>query len=381
MSTSGTYNFISPQVREIIDEAYERVGILATNITEQKIVTAIRSLNFVLQEWVSKGNNLWTIRHGMIGLVPNQSAYKMVANGIDIKTAAIRTSTRLLGGSPVSSAGGSAANSFDGNPQTACSQLSPNGYISYNWGASQNVVSMVGIQSNVNSQYALEFERSNDGVNWVTALSLPAQDYVYGNLQWFVVPVPAPSNQFRVREVNSGSSTENWEDINYANWEDFVLPVVWETWGNVVPLNVQELYFDANLNDTVVTRLSESEYTSLPNKSQTGRPSSFWVDRQIEPVVYLWPTPTGQYNNLYFTYWKAIQDIGSMTDSAEIPVRFIEPLCSALAYKLAVKEGDQSRMQMLAALAEQAYKTSADEDRERVPLRIYGDYMQGWGSV
>ena len=58
MSTSGTYSFGSPQSKDLIEDAYERIGILPAVITEQKIVSAQRSLNFILQEWVNKSNNL-----------------------------------------------------------------------------------------------------------------------------------------------------------------------------------------------------------------------------------------------------------------------------------------------------------------------------------
>jgi len=37
MSTSGTYNFGSPQNVEIITEAYERVGVIGDIITQQKL--------------------------------------------------------------------------------------------------------------------------------------------------------------------------------------------------------------------------------------------------------------------------------------------------------------------------------------------------------
>lgn len=350
MSTSGTYSFGSPQSEQIIRDAYERIGIDPSLLTEKQINSAQRSINFILQEWVNKGNNLWTIRRGMIGLIPNQNTYNLPLGLIDIKTAALRTSIRNLGGTAFSSAGGTASNAFDGNPATACTQTAPNGYISYNWGIATYAISMVGVQSNATLNYTLVCETSNDNVTWTNALSIPIQSYPAGNLQWFVIPVPTQASYFRVRET--GGAT----------------------------LNIQELYFNTSISDTLITRISEFEYTSILNKSSfTSRPSSFYVDRQITPVIYLWPTPNSSYNNLYFSYWCALQDVGSQQNNAEVPARFLEPLCAALAFKLAVKEGLPSdRVQMLGSLAESAYHTAGQEDRERVPLRIYGDYMQGW---
>ena len=43
--------------------------------------------------------------------------------------------------------------------------------------------------------------------------------------------------------------------------------------------------------DIDIDRIGRSEYLNIPNKETQGRPSQFFVDRQITPVVKLWPTP------------------------------------------------------------------------------------------
>lgn len=354
MSMSGTYNFsTSLKSEQLILDAYERIGVIPALEDSQKIKSAQRSLNFILQEWATKGNNLWTIRYGMIGLTPNQSAYSIPVNGIDLKTVAIRQSNRNLGGTPASDPGGDASLAFDGNPNTACTQTGADGYISYNWGSSTNVTSMVGVQSNASVSYTLACECSSDGNNWTTLKEIPIQVYPEGQIQWFSIPVPTPSIYFRIQET--GGAT----------------------------LDIQELYFNTNTQDLTITRMSEAEYTSNVQKNIVGRPTGFYVDRQISPIIYLWPTPSAMYNNLYFSYWNTLQDIGSMLDSAEVPARFLEPLCAALAFKLAIKNQLALRMPieavtMLGAIADQAYMTANVEDRERVPLRVYPGLTQGY---
>jgi hypothetical protein len=32
-------------------------------------------------------------------------------------------------------------------------------------------------------------------------------------------------------------------------------------------------------------------YASLPNKGQTGQPSQYYVDRQVDPIIYLYQVP------------------------------------------------------------------------------------------
>lgn len=340
MSTSDTYTFLSPQSRILIDEAYERIGIPASQVGTVLIEAAQRSLNFILQDWANKGNNLWTIRHGLLGLNAGQNAYYLPSNLSDILTATIRTSNRNLGGTPGSSSG-VAAYAFDNNTATACTQTGPDGNISYNWNLSTYATAMVGIQSNATLDYTISCEYSNDDAVWTSVLDIPTQSYPVGQIQWFVVPVPVTSSRFRILET--GGAT----------------------------LNVQEVYFNTALVDSVMTRISEQDYTSYSNKNSPGKPSVYWVDRQISPVVYLYETPSSLYKTMYYTYQIMMQDIGSMVNSAEVPARFVEPLCAALTCILALKNGnDLNLINYMNSMAEAKYIQAGREDAPKVPLTV-----------
>lgn len=351
MATSGTYNFCSPESRVLIDDAYERIGLSPPLIDREKILSAQRSINFILQHWPNLGKNLWSIRTAMIGLQPNRRTYSIPSNATDLKTVALRTSSRNVytAGLAASSNGGVAANAFDGDSSTACTQNAINGNISYTWDAvvadDFNVsISLVGIQSNVTANYTLVCEYSTDfGATWNNSLSIPIQSYPIGQAQWFSIAIPKNSVSFRVRET--GGAT----------------------------LNIQELYFNNNTQDKVISRFSETDYNSQFNKNDTGNPSSFYVDRQITPILTVWPVPTELYQVLYFSYWISLQDVGAMTDVAEVPARFLEALCSALAYKLGMKDNTVpiEKLTLLGAEAEKAFTEATVNDRERVVTRIY----------
>ena len=45
--------------------------------------------------------------------------------------------------------------------------------------------------------------------------------------------------------------------------------------------------------DYGIGRLSRDEYLNIPKKTQSGRPSQFYLDRLITPVLKLWPVPDG----------------------------------------------------------------------------------------
>ena len=43
--------------------------------------------------------------------------------------------------------------------------------------------------------------------------------------------------------------------------------------------------------DYSLSRISRDEYLSIPTKTTTGRPTQFFLDRQITPNLKLWPLP------------------------------------------------------------------------------------------
>lgn len=350
MSSSGTFLFQSPQSKEIITDAYERIGILSDVLTQQKINSAQRSINFILTSWANRGLMLWTVKTDMLALNPNQSTYLLPTATSDILEATVRTSNRNLGGTAFASSG-VAQNAFDNNTATSCTQNAPNGNIGYGWGNVQYAIAMVGVRSNASLTYTLVFEYSLDNATWVNVGSPSAQLFSQGNIVWSVINVPTLGNYFRIRET--GGAT----------------------------LNIQELYFNTALNDTVISRCSRAEYISFPQKNQSGRPSNFYVNRQINPTVTLWPSPNSQYNNLFYSRIEMPEDIGSMTNTPAISARFLEPLTSALAYKLAPKESKLDRMELLRVDATEEFRLAYEEDRERVPFRVFGDYSQGWTQV
>jgi hypothetical protein len=349
MSTSGTYDFGSSRNEQIIRDAYERAGVPLDLATDRHVKTALRSINFILQSWMNKRLNLFTIKQGMLSLNPGQTAYFLPDHAVDVLSATIRTSVRNLGGVAASSTG-TAENAFDGNLNTSCAQIAPNGDISYSWNGVNYAISMLGVTSFTDSYYTLMPQFSYDGNTWVNAMSsaIPRTFYAKNYLMWFVIPVPVSAGYFRILET--GGAT----------------------------LNIAELYFNTNINDRPITRISDDQYVNYANKNELGVPSLYWVDRQVQPIIYLYQTPNGTYNNLYFTYKRQIQDIGRLTDVAEIPARFFDALTSELSYRIAVKEGRLDRVAILEKDYLEAFKWAAFEDAKKVPVTINTNPSSKW---
>lgn len=348
MATSGTYSFINIQNIDFLEDCLESIGVLPDLIDIQKVRSLSRSANFILSDFTNRGLNLFQVKQEVLNLTANQATYNLPTATNRILEATLRTSSRPLGGTAFSSAGGTASNAFSGSPGLACTQTAPNGYISYNYGTNNNfAIQMVGIQSNATLTYTLVGEYSIDNITWTNNLTIPAQVYTAGVNVWFVVPVPFNAQYYRIRET--GGAT----------------------------LNVQELYFNNNIYDTVISPISRSEYVAYPQKNQTGRPSLYYLDRQINPVVTLWPVPVPPYSMMFYTRSRLIQDFGSMQNTVEISQQFFMAFRDAMRVE-AAKKYNPSILEECMKTAQESFNRAADENTEKVPLRIYGDYSSGW---
>ena len=353
-TTSGEYNFQNVQNVQIINEAFARIGIRPEKIPlEYASTEAIRSLNLILCQWINKSVNLWTLQQKMLALNPNQITYILPTATSDVVFMNLRNSTRQLNGTAFASSG-VANNAFDNNPATSCTQTAPDGTIGYQWG-SPYTIGMVGVQSQVDADYNLFLEYSNDGVTWTPAsigqLSTGGISYPAGQLVWNVIEAPQAATYFRVRESDGAT------------------------------LNIEELYFNTVQNDTVMTRMSYSEWMQINNKqNQASRPSQFFINRLTQPTVTIWPPPSAMYNSIFYVRIAMAEDIGTLQQTPAIPGRFYEPMVAALAVVLGMKFPDVCPLDKLAFLqtyANAVFLEAKIEDRERVPTRIFGDYSQG----
>ena len=75
-TTSGTVTFDKTfSVDEIIQEAYERLGMQASSGYELR--TARRSLNILFQEWGNRGIHYWEVGEANIDLIEGQAEYNL----------------------------------------------------------------------------------------------------------------------------------------------------------------------------------------------------------------------------------------------------------------------------------------------------------------
>ena len=121
--------------------------------------------------------------------------------------------------------------------------------------------------------------------------------------------------------------------------------------------------------DFEIDRLSRSEFLNIPTKTQTGRPNQFFLDRQITPVLKIWPVPDNNTDILKFNRLTRIEDADAFTNTIDIPFRFYPCLAAGLAYYLSMKKNPQM-MGPLKAVYEEEMIRAMEEDRDRASFKI-----------
>lgn len=90
MTTSGTTSF-NLSIDEIVEEAYERIGIRSNSGYDIK--SARRSLNILFSEWSNRGLHLWKVELNEIAMVSGQAEYTVPSNVSDVLEAYISSTS------------------------------------------------------------------------------------------------------------------------------------------------------------------------------------------------------------------------------------------------------------------------------------------------
>ena len=121
--------------------------------------------------------------------------------------------------------------------------------------------------------------------------------------------------------------------------------------------------------DYEMDRISRNDYFTLPNKTTQGRPSQYFLDRTISPKMFLWASPENSTDQIRYYYVRRMEDVDTLTNTADIPFRFLPCMVAGLAYYMAIKRAPE-RVPMLKGFYEEEFQRAADEDVDRVPLKL-----------
>ena len=345
MAYSGTVGTTVINVQTYIDHGARRAGKLAEELTSEQQISARESLYYLLSNLINMGIQYWCISKKIYGIQPDKAVYDLPVGGNDVLQALYRRMNRptpsATGGYTASS--GVAANAFDSDIDTKCTQSSPNGNIAVNYGTGNTVyVGSIGVMPGVTGAFNVVFEVSDDGVLWTSLYAPGVTAWVDGEWLWY--------------DINTGANTQYYR--------------MRETGGNT--LSVRELYFGNNATEITMARLNRDDYTNLPNKNFTAnQPFQYWFDRTIpQASIYLWPVPSDPFVQMTVWYSRQIMDVGSLTNELEIPQRWQYAIQAMLAHQMALELPgvDMQRILYLEAQAEKAFNLAEQEERDKSPI-------------
>jgi hypothetical protein len=124
-----------------------------------------------------------------------------------------------------------------------------------------------------------------------------------------------------------------------------------------------------NDQDRTITRISREDFFGLGDKTQTGSPSQFYVDRTIEPTLKIWPLPVDDSFTIVYERLVRMDDGTYSSQTVQVPFRFYPALAAGLAFYIALKRAPD-RVTLLKQAYEDEFKRAIDEDRDRASLFI-----------
>lgn len=138
-------------------------------------------------------------------------------------------------------------------------------------------------------------------------------------------------------------------------------------------IDVLSLVIRRSGTDFALERISRDEYLSIPTKTTEGRPSQFFLDRQISPELKLWPVPDNSTDVVHYDALTRMDDADKMVNTMEVPFRLYPCLAAGLAYYLSIKRAP-NRVQLLKAVYEEEFERAMAEDRDRASFNVVPQY-------
>jgi len=97
--------------------------------------------------------------------------------------------------------------------------------------------------------------------------------------------------------------------------------------------------------------------------------SQYYLDRQITPVLKVWPVPENSTDTIIYDRLVRMDDADTQINTLEIPFRFYPSLAAGLAYYVAMKKAPD-RIQLLKAVYEEELDRALSEDRDRASFVV-----------
>lgn len=353
MAVSGTVSQTTFQTRQVVDHAFRRCKIPTQLITSEHIQIATDVLYLLMSDLVNRGIPLWCVEKQLLSLYEGATEVDCPTGTVDVLNLTIRQLQRLTG--TATSSEGDAENAFDGDLDTACTQTSTLGNITLEFDSETNV-SNFGILPNATGTWNFVVETSVDGTTYTTIYTGTSYAATQGEWLWF-----------DTYEATSALEGAALNDIAYVRLRATGATI----------LNVTEFVIANTPSEIPMARINRDDYMSLPNKAFQGRPVQFWLDLQRDaPIIRLWPAVQLPYTfyQLVLTRKRYLMDVGTLTQTLDIPQRWYDAIVWALASKLCmeIQEIDANLIPVIQQAADRALVSAwtGEEDSSPVFLRV-----------
>ena len=121
--------------------------------------------------------------------------------------------------------------------------------------------------------------------------------------------------------------------------------------------------------DISISRVGRSAYLNIPNKETQARPSQYFLDKTIAPVLKVWPTPENSTDILVFNKIIRMDDADAATNTMDMPFRFYPCFAAGLAYYIAIKRAPE-KAQLLKQIYEEEFDRAMSTDEDKASFRI-----------
>lgn len=347
MASSGTIGRLKIDVGEILQQAFARAKIKAQQITSEMLHNARHDLDLTLKSMMASGVQLWCnerfvwpVRAGFAGQV-------MPEGTADIDSVALRSpsivalSDLALGGVSI------AATVAAGNTATG-TIANDTLLLAFPSGIAEGEYDLHLRLSDGSPKLSVSY--STDGVTYTTPVPMGAEADGYFSTfsgQAIVFQLTAPAGTINIAITDASGFT----------------------------MQVSRCSLVRGGSEVTLTAVGQDHYSLLGDRFRGGTPNQYYVDRSVDVTrLCLWPIPRKSEADSYdLVIWRKrhIQDVGKMTNTLDVPLRWYEAIIWALSWRIAVREPEARMPWMeLQAIADKQEMKVRETERVQGPHKF-----------
>lgn len=301
----------SVKLSTVFEHTVRRLGLPAESQTPEFVQIAKNNLFFILTNLVNRGVNFWLIDEQFVNLTANTPKITTPDGTVDILNANFRNTTTTSG-----------------------------------------------TDSTTATEFIRQFSEATDTVMFRLNSATSAT---------ITVSYSTNGVGYTTHSTISHDGTDKWYSLN-TKISDVYLKLSVSTGS----FSVTELTTVSSYTDMPLFRMNRDDYSALPNKHSTGRPVQYWFDRQLDPVMNVWPAPSSSYEDdcIQFYRKRQISDVGQLNETLDIPNRWLDAIVWQLAKNVGVElpNVQPDRIQLAIQMAEKTLVEAEMEERDNSPV-------------